>query len=268
MEAATDGPELRRSPRPSPVPATETSTVTMKALAHPLRLRVLRHLSTNGPATSTTLAAALGENTGTLSYHLRRLEGGGLIEDAPDHPSGRERWWRAVRGLDIRRAPGAGASTEERTAAAELDVLRAADDRALLDRFHAEEATGEGWLRGSRSMSHLTRDELNAFHDAYLELLGRFSRGPEDATPDTCPVLLRWFALPSDAPDGTDRTEAPTGGAVPTTGVPNVPGASEGTTGVQEAGVRDAGVPDADGRGAGVPDTDLPDTDLPDATAH
>ncbi|CAO0828107.1 hypothetical protein SMICM17S_04788 [Streptomyces microflavus] len=86
-------------------PRTVDSPEVLKALWHPLRLRILRHLSTAGPATSTTLAAALGENTGTLSYHLRMLERSGLIEDIPERSTGRERWWRGVRGLDIRRPP-------------------------------------------------------------------------------------------------------------------------------------------------------------------
>src|SRR5690349_5294051 len=45
----------------------------LKALGHPLRQQILRHLHRDGPATATTLAAALGENTGATSYHLRQL---------------------------------------------------------------------------------------------------------------------------------------------------------------------------------------------------
>ena len=71
-------------PEAAPAPSGERRTVSdpaaLKALAHPLRLRILRHLGISGPATSTTLATALGENTGTLSYHLRRLERGGFVE--------------------------------------------------------------------------------------------------------------------------------------------------------------------------------------------
>ncbi|GFN05848.1 hypothetical protein Smic_44040 [Streptomyces microflavus] len=69
-------------------PRTVDSPEVLKALSHPLRLRILRHLGAAGPATSTTLAAALGENTGTLSYHLRMLERSGLIEDIPSAPPG------------------------------------------------------------------------------------------------------------------------------------------------------------------------------------
>nr|WBO81877.1 helix-turn-helix domain-containing protein [Streptomyces sp. SBE_14.2] len=180
---------------------TVDSPQVLKALAHPLRLRILRHLGAKGPATSTTLAAALGENTGTLSYHLRMLERAGLIEDIPERSGGRERWWRGVRGLDIRRPPQGELTDAERALSAELDRLRLEEDVELARRFTAEQAGSEGWMRGSRSLVHLTKDELNALHDDYLALLARYARGPEEAPADARPVLLRWFGLPAD-PEG------------------------------------------------------------------
>ncbi|MCX4972748.1 transcriptional regulator [Streptomyces sp. NBC_00620] len=184
------------------VEATDRRTVdspeVLKALAHPLRLRILRHLGTAGPATSTTLAAALGENTGTLSYHLRMLERSGLIEDIPERSTGRERWWRGVRGLDIRRPPQEELTEAERAMSAELDRMRMEEDVELARQFTAGQAESEGWMRGSRSLIHLTKGELDAFHDDYLALLARYARGPEDAPDDARPVLLRWFGLPAD----------------------------------------------------------------------
>ncbi|MFJ6569954.1 ArsR/SmtB family transcription factor [Streptomyces sp. NPDC091292] len=177
---------------------TVDSPELLKALAHPLRLRILRHLGTTGPATSTTLAEALGENTGTLSYHLRMLERGGLIEDIPERSGGRERWWRGVRGLDIRRPPQDELTETERVVAAELDRLRMEEDIQLAQRFAAEQANSGGWMRGSRSLSHLTKEELDAFHDDYLTLLARYAHSAEDASPDARPVLLRWFGVPAD----------------------------------------------------------------------
>lgn len=177
---------------------TVESPEVLKALAHPLRLRILRHLGTAGPATSTTLATALGENTGTLSYHLRMLERSGLIEDIPERSSGRERWWRGVRGLDIRRPPQGELTEAERAMSAELERMRMEEDVELARQFTAGQAESEGWMRGSRSLSHLTKAELDAFHDDYLALLTRYARGPEDAPDDARPVLLRWFGLPAD----------------------------------------------------------------------
>ncbi|GAA2085189.1 helix-turn-helix domain-containing protein [Streptomyces albiaxialis] len=187
---------------------------SLKALAHPLRLKILRQLGTSGSATATTLATALGENTGTLSYHLRQLERGGFIEDDPAHTGGRERWWRAVRGLDVRMPADEGLTPAEKAVLGELDRMRAEEDLALARRFAVEGRSAEGWMRGSRSLSHLTREELDAFHDAYLELVRRFSRGPEEARPDTRPVALRWFGIPVDEPggDGGRRGEEESGG--------------------------------------------------------
>lgn len=194
----SDMSESKEAAEPGQERRTISDPGALKALAHPLRLRILRHLGTHGPATSTTLAAALGENTGTLSYHLRRLERGGFIEDAPEHPSGRERWWRAVRGLDVRRPAQDELTKSEQAIVGTLDRMRMEEDIELARRYIAEEADSNGWMRGSRSLSHLTKEEVDAFHDAYLELLARFSRGPEDSSPETRPVHLRWFAMPAD----------------------------------------------------------------------
>jgi DNA-binding transcriptional ArsR family regulator len=70
----------------------------LKALAHPVRLRMLGMLRIDGPATATQLAVRLGLNSGATSYHLRQLAQYGFIEEAP-HASRRDRWWRASHEL-------------------------------------------------------------------------------------------------------------------------------------------------------------------------
>jgi DNA-binding transcriptional ArsR family regulator len=42
------------------------------------------------------LAQRLGLSSGATSYHLRRLESGGFIEEDPGRGNGRDRWWRAA----------------------------------------------------------------------------------------------------------------------------------------------------------------------------
>lgn len=67
-----------------------------RALAHPLRLRLLGQLRTAGPATATTLAARFEESVPSISYHLRQLGKHGFIEEATELArDGREHWWRA-----------------------------------------------------------------------------------------------------------------------------------------------------------------------------
>ena len=78
-----------------------TSSITpdiagLRALSHPVRLRMLGLLRTEGPATATSLAQRLGLNTGATSYHLRQLAQHGFIEEDPERGTGRDRWWRAA----------------------------------------------------------------------------------------------------------------------------------------------------------------------------
>jgi DNA-binding transcriptional ArsR family regulator len=71
---------------------------SLKALAHPLRVRLLATLRETGPATATELAQRLSTESGSTSYHLRVLAAHGFVADAkvqiPRHP--RERHWAAV----------------------------------------------------------------------------------------------------------------------------------------------------------------------------
>src|SRR5215218_4749667 len=58
---------------------SEPRVVVLKALAHPLRLRVVDRLGHLGPAPVSALAAELGAPLPELSNHLRRLRDAGLV---------------------------------------------------------------------------------------------------------------------------------------------------------------------------------------------
>lgn len=72
------------------------SATALRALSHPVRLRMLGLLRLEGPATATSLATRLGLNTGTTSYHLRQLAQHGFVVDDEERGNGRDRWWRAA----------------------------------------------------------------------------------------------------------------------------------------------------------------------------
>lgn len=71
----------------------------LRALAHPLRSRLLAQLRVHGQATATELATALGTHTGATSYHLRKLDEAGLVEDTGTG-TGRRRVWAAAAPAD------------------------------------------------------------------------------------------------------------------------------------------------------------------------
>ncbi|MFE6779585.1 ArsR/SmtB family transcription factor [Streptomyces sp. NPDC057702] len=68
----------------------------LRALAHPVRVRVVELLRAYGPSTATRLAERLGVNSGTASYHLRQLGAAGFVEEDTERGNARERWWRSV----------------------------------------------------------------------------------------------------------------------------------------------------------------------------
>ena len=72
----------------------------LRALAHPLRSRMLSQLRLHGPATATELADVLDTNTGATSYHLRRLEEVGLVTDTGTGAGKRRVWQASSRGHD------------------------------------------------------------------------------------------------------------------------------------------------------------------------
>ncbi|WP_416974532.1 helix-turn-helix domain-containing protein [Streptomyces sp. 4F14] len=67
----------------------------LKALTHPLRIRLLGLLRELGPSTASELAVRTGESSASASYHLRVLAKYAFIAEA-EHRDGRERRWRAV----------------------------------------------------------------------------------------------------------------------------------------------------------------------------
>lgn len=67
----------------------------LRALAHPLRLKLLGLLRLDGPSTATLLGRRVGESSGSTSYHLRELQRYGFVSEVQGRGTARERWWQA-----------------------------------------------------------------------------------------------------------------------------------------------------------------------------
>lgn len=85
-----------QSERVDPGQNVQLDARLLRALAHPMRNRMLGMLRIYGPATATTLAGRLGVNTGATSYHLRQLAEAGLVIEDDSRGNARDRWWKAA----------------------------------------------------------------------------------------------------------------------------------------------------------------------------
>jgi predicted transcriptional regulator len=72
-----------------------TDPRALRAYAHPVRLKLVALLRTEGPLTATRAGELLGESSGTCSFHLRQLAKYGVVEEAGGG-TGREKPWRAT----------------------------------------------------------------------------------------------------------------------------------------------------------------------------
>ncbi|HVX44319.1 MAG TPA: helix-turn-helix domain-containing protein [Mycobacteriales bacterium] len=69
----------------------------LRAMAHPLRMKLDQLLSVHGPMTATQLSELVDESPANCSYHLRTMAKWGFIEEA-EGGKGRERRWKSVAG--------------------------------------------------------------------------------------------------------------------------------------------------------------------------
>lgn len=69
----------------------------LRAIANPVRQRILMQLSVVGHARAADLAEAIGQPANSVSFHLRALAKAGLIVEAPEHARDkRDRVWTNV----------------------------------------------------------------------------------------------------------------------------------------------------------------------------
>jgi DNA-binding transcriptional ArsR family regulator len=159
----------------------------LKALGHPLRVRVLEMLGQEGDwqLTNRELAQRLGVDPGHLHFHVRMLLKAGLIELADAKGRGREKPYRAVAKV-FRVAP-------ELLAAGGASDLQA----AMIDQVQRAHAlySDSGTFRGAQL-------ELELSVETALQLMtGFLESAREREEPGAGKLVLTLFAHPPAHPD-------------------------------------------------------------------
>jgi len=99
-----------------PTALRATDPRALRALAHPVRWKLIDLLDAEGTATVTRCAEVLRESTATCSYHLSILAKYGYITRAPGGPGRDKPWQLAGPSLDLS-VPGADPGAEPAVAA-------------------------------------------------------------------------------------------------------------------------------------------------------
>jgi DNA-binding transcriptional ArsR family regulator len=175
----------------------------LRAVAHPLRLRLIDELGIGGPATATVLAERVGESPANCSWHLRQLARYGYVEEAGGGV-GRQRPWRLV--LTGRRWGGADDPPE---------LVQAGDEAATVLYEH-EFAAMRAWRAGSRaeparwreasfvtqSVGWLTAEELAGVQEEVTAILTRYANrigDPATRPPGARPIRYLAWGVPATA---------------------------------------------------------------------
>jgi hypothetical protein len=182
--------------------AQDRDPLALRALAHPLRWKLIDLIGSEQSATATRCAEVLGESVASCGYHLGILAKYGYVEPVPDR-TGREKPWRlasqrqdlSTEGLDETGALAAQAASE---VFLDHELERIKDRMRRLDREPPE------WREASYvsgTTKWMTAAELKEVKDLLTEIQER--HGDRDDDPARRPPgarEVRVFTVTSVAP--------------------------------------------------------------------
>ncbi|SDU82422.1 winged helix-turn-helix domain-containing protein [Jiangella alkaliphila] len=199
--------------------------LNVRALAHPVRLTLLRLLREDGPQTASGLGERIGQSSGVTSYHLRIMATAGLVVEDTSLGNRRDRWWRAAHEATTFsfRVPGQAGDVEQIEVSEQYVrmVAQVAYERVLswigtlVER--QDELARLPWQLGDASLS-LTHDEAWELSEQIAALVAPYRRdqadqargpgGPDETTPSGGPerrrAVFQFQLLPDPHPAGAE----------------------------------------------------------------
>ncbi|MET7394353.1 helix-turn-helix domain-containing protein [Dactylosporangium sp. NPDC005572] len=174
---------------------TITEPGAMRVLAHPVRYEVLTHLMSNGPATASQCARAVGDTPSNCSYHLRALAKAGLVAPV-ESDDGRERPWRAL-------ITGFALPPDDEQAMVVSAVAIQRDQRLLAEYMARRDQVPARWRDAGQHGTYtlrLTPDELTELGERIDALIRPYIAPTRDDAPaDAAQVHLYFHGFPGSA---------------------------------------------------------------------
>ncbi|WP_308799867.1 ArsR/SmtB family transcription factor [Agromyces silvae] len=179
------------------------SAATIKALAHPLRIRILDELAMFGPLTASGLGERLGESSGATSYHLRQLAKHDLVQEIEGRGTARERWWERTPSPiatpdPSRLAPGSAERLATQLVSDEWIRARERNHHEFLS--EGETVFGSAWVDAATTDTtnlRLTTEELAALVADLAAVIDRAIEAHRaEPTAGALPVQIQVAAFP------------------------------------------------------------------------
>lgn len=186
---------------------------TIRAMAHPLRLRLLELLFAEGPLTASRCAEHVGESPASCSFHLRQLAKYGYVEEAGGG-RGRERPWQVVlESTEVRESELTGDAS---LAVEELIGVLSARQAEMHERYwRTRRSYPKAWQDAAietNIVAFATVGELAEFKARLRTLALEFAdrhAAPEDRPPGAEPVALVVHGFPMRLPPEDPPPEDP-----------------------------------------------------------
>lgn len=178
----------------------------MRAMAHPIRLRVLEILREEGPLTATELGERIGESPSNTSFHLRTLAKYGFVAEA-EGGKGRSRPWRDASGELM--IPDAELEGEARRAAAAMvnglrTLLVRQIERWVVERSaYPKKWQGVGFEMEFRT--RMTAEELKKVSRQIQDVLEPYKRPASEVPKGAKAVTVAAWGFPTEPPSGSAR---------------------------------------------------------------
>jgi DNA-binding transcriptional ArsR family regulator len=192
-------------------PPPELGPEALRALAHPLRIRILDLLPSRGPLTASKLGEIVGESSGSTSYHLRQLAKHGLVREVEGKGTARERWWERTPGGFRVSSAGTGSAAGRQTAeAVNIEFLRLRNERVLAflhGTQEMDEETLESWVQTATFVTAnkwATPEQMKAVAEAWERFTAEHldPLSAQESGPGMVPFEVHFDVFPTIGPDG------------------------------------------------------------------
>jgi DNA-binding transcriptional ArsR family regulator len=171
----------------------------LRALAHPVRTRILDEIEASGPVRAADVARELGIPANQASFHLRQLAKYGLVEEAPEEGRDkRDRVWRAASGAamsvnltELENAPGG------RAAVRVFRDNKQAWGHHVVDRaFATDHPKGSGVFTAADHALKLTDEEAHQLREEIDDLIESWAQRTRGRDPERRTYLVFQLVQP------------------------------------------------------------------------